>query len=101
MKAPLARASFTSARTLGTGAQRGRRCSVQVWLVKSITSRAVSLATMVAGLSAGGGGKLGGRPFLDHGLRLRPGASMANDGKRRHHGGQKFPHPRHLRSSRG
>src|SRR5262245_37388870 len=59
MKAPLARAFFTSARTLGTErAQRGRRCSVQVWLVKSITRRAVSLATMVAGLSAGGGGNL-------------------------------------------
>src|SRR5215510_12124664 len=57
MNAPLARAFVTSARTLGTErAQRGRRCSVQVWLVKSITMRAVSLATMVAGLSAGGGG---------------------------------------------
>src|SRR5689334_21758246 len=59
MKAPLARASFTGATTRGTErAQRGRRCSVQVWLVKSITRSAVSLATMVAGLSAGGGGNL-------------------------------------------
>jgi hypothetical protein len=59
MNTPLARASFTSARTLATErAQRGRRCSVQVWLVKSITRRAVSLGTMVAGFSAGGAGNL-------------------------------------------
>src|SRR5713226_7038410 len=59
MNAPLARASVTSLRTFGTElAQRRRRSLVQVWLVKSITSRAVSLGTMVAGLSAGGGGSL-------------------------------------------
>src|SRR5215218_2994375 len=58
ISAPLARASFTSFATFGTGAaQRGRRSLVQVWLVKSITSNAVSLgAEIVAGLSCGAAG---------------------------------------------
>src|SRR5215217_7318667 len=58
ISAPLARASFTSFATFGTEAvQRGRRSLVQVWLVKSITSSAVSLgAEIVAGLSCGAAG---------------------------------------------
>src|SRR5262249_34601425 len=39
-------------------AQRGRRSFVQVCLVKSMTSSAVSFAAIVAGLSAGGAGNL-------------------------------------------
>src|SRR5262245_51762340 len=59
MSAPLARASATSFCTLATElAQRGRRCALQVWLVKSITSSAVSLGSMVTGLSCGGAGSL-------------------------------------------
>src|SRR3982074_1870843 len=59
IKAPLARAFVTRSRTFATeSAHRCRRSLVQVWLVKSITSRAVSLGTMVAGLSVGGGGSL-------------------------------------------
>src|SRR3954454_23128376 len=59
INAPLARACVTRSRTFATeSAQRCRRSLVQVWLVKSITSRAVSLGTMVAGLSAGGDGSL-------------------------------------------
>src|SRR6266850_1807618 len=37
-------------------AQRGRRSTLQVWTVKSITSSAVSAGIRVAALSAGGGG---------------------------------------------
>src|SRR4029079_4621958 len=59
INAPFARACVTRLRTFATeSAQRCRRSLVQVWLVKSITSRAVSLGTMVAGLSAGGAGSL-------------------------------------------
>src|SRR5262245_13230450 len=59
MNAALSRACVISLRTFGTDwAQRGRRCMLQVWLVKSIASKAVSFATRVAGLSAGGGGTL-------------------------------------------
>jgi len=59
MSAPLARASPTSFATLATeAAQRGRRCALQVWLVKSITRSAVSLGSMVTGLSGGGAGSL-------------------------------------------
>src|SRR5882672_4739673 len=55
--APFARAPATSFCTFGTeAAQRGRRCVLHVWLVKSITSRAVSAGLKVAGFSAGGGG---------------------------------------------
>src|SRR5262249_1805015 len=49
----------TRLRTFATErAQRGRRSLVQVCLVKSITSSAVSFAAIVAGLSAGGAGSL-------------------------------------------
>src|SRR5258707_13422309 len=59
MKTPLLRACVTRLRTFATErAQRGRRSWVQVCLVKSITSSAVSLGTIVAGLSAGGAGNL-------------------------------------------
>src|SRR6476660_2108680 len=59
ISAPLARACVTRSRTFATeSAHRCRRSLVQVWLVKSITSRAVSLGTMVAGLSVGGVGSL-------------------------------------------
>src|SRR6266540_7360190 len=59
MKAPLPRACVTRLRTFATErAQRGRRSLVQVCLVKSITSSAVSFGTIVAGLSAGGAGNL-------------------------------------------
>src|SRR5215208_3163320 len=60
ISAPLARASLTSFATFGTEAvQRGRRSLLQVWLVKSITSSAVSLGTAIfAGLSCGGAGSL-------------------------------------------
>src|SRR5215208_7855499 len=60
ISAPLARASLTSFATFGTEAvQRGRCSLLQVWLVKSITSSAVSLGTAIfAGLSCGGAGSL-------------------------------------------
>src|SRR4029450_7351316 len=59
MKAPFPRACVTRLRTFATErAQRGRRSLVQVCLVKSITSSAVSFGTIVAGLSAGGAGSL-------------------------------------------
>src|SRR5438552_18077970 len=55
--APFARAPTTSLCTFGTeAAQRGRRCVLHVWFVKSITSSAVSAGARVAALSAGGGG---------------------------------------------
>src|SRR3981081_2361542 len=55
--APFARAPATSFCTLGTeAAQRGRRCVLHVWFVKSIASSAVSAGARVAALSAGGGG---------------------------------------------
>src|SRR5882762_3838953 len=55
--APFARAPATSFCTFGTeAAQRGRRSTLQVWTVKSITSSAVSAGIRVAALSAGGGG---------------------------------------------
>ena len=82
ISAPLARASVTSFTTFGTeSAQRLRRSGVQVCLVKSITSSAVSLGSILAGLSGGGGGNLGGAPFLDHGLRVRGrnGGAKAHD----------------------
>src|SRR5579863_2661481 len=59
ISAPLARAASTNFFTLGTeAAQRGRRACVQVCTVKSITSRAVVLASSVTGLSCGGAGSL-------------------------------------------
>src|SRR5436189_5475146 len=59
MKAPLLRACVTKLRTFATErAQRGRRSLVQVCLVKSMTSSAVSFGAIVAGLSAGGAGNL-------------------------------------------
>src|SRR6267143_2524644 len=55
--APFARAPATSFCTLGTeAAQRGRRCVLHVWFVKSISSSAVAAGARVAALSAGGGG---------------------------------------------
>src|SRR5919197_1108476 len=59
MKAPLPRACVTRLRTFATEReQRGRRSLVQVCLVKSITSRGVSVGTIVGGLGAGGAGNL-------------------------------------------
>src|SRR5262245_25947690 len=59
MNAPLLRACVTRLRTFATErAQRGRRSFVQVCLVKSMTSSAVSFGTIVADLSAGGAGNL-------------------------------------------
>src|SRR5260221_4034660 len=85
MKAPLLRACVTRLRTFATErAQRGRRSLVQVCLVKSITSSAVSLGTIVAGLSAGGGRKFGVGPSS---MTICAGGAVRRGGRRPAEGG--------------
>ena len=83
ISAPLPRASVDELQHLRhRSAQRLRRSGVQVCLVKSITSSAVSVGLDLGRLQRRRRRKLGRAPFLDQCLRLRGRRGDASRGPR-------------------